>query len=57
MTQQKIEINKKKFLVSFDPYKIEAEGLFVFSDLKEMTLFVNKLTDIIEVELNAEKDK
>ena len=52
MTQ--FDINKKKFSVSFDPCRIETENvLFSFTDIKEMTLFINKTADIVEAELNA----
>ena len=52
------EINKKKYTVGYDKPSIESEGnKFSFQDLKEMTLFVNKLSDSLEKELNAREEK
>jgi hypothetical protein len=59
MTHQ-FEINKEEFTVGFDDgnlfFASSINEHMEFKDIKEMTLFVNKLSDLLEKELN-EREK
>ena len=53
-----IDINKKKYEIGFDDCYIEYQGnVLEFSDIKEMTFFINKVSDAVEKELNQRGEK
>ena len=58
----KFDINKKEYAIDFAANSIECTALkststFQFNDIKEMTLFVNKFSDLLEKELNNRDEK